>query len=246
MELSIVVPCYNEEENIHLLVSRIIQALDEIEALKGHYEIVLVNDGSKDQTGTVIESVAKQFPCIVPCHHSVNQGIVSGWRTGFKASKGRFVMTTDADLQYLPEDIPRLYQEAQNHSCDLVQGWRKEHREGGLRAILSVGLSLMLNFLFGMNLKDIKSGFILYRRECFEKILDYKGNYYFFQHFITVSGHAYGFSIRQVPIVFDRRNAGTSFIQSPFRFSLKALHDIPIALWEYRFKRNRLKKTEWV
>ena len=243
LELSIIVPCYNEEENIALLVERIERALTPFESGGSRYEIILVNDGSTDRTGERIEEAARESRHVVARHHERNAGIVGGWRTGLAAAKGRFVLTTDADLQYRPEDIPALYQTAVEEGCDLVQGWRREHREGNrLRLVLSLGLSLLLNALFGMRLKDIKSGFILYRRETFEAILAYEGNYHHFQHFITIAAHAHGFTIRQIPIVFDKRNAGASFIQSPLRFSLRALHDIPIALWEFRLRRGRLRR----
>ncbi|RME03317.1 MAG: glycosyltransferase family 2 protein [Deltaproteobacteria bacterium] len=244
MELSIIVPCYDEEENITPLLERIEAALADFEG-EGHaYEIILVDDGSTDRTGERIEAAAATDSHVVACHHERNRGIVAGWRTGLSVARGRFVLTTDADLQYRPEDIPTLYRTAIETGADLVQGWRREHREGSrLRIVLSLGLSHLLNLLFGMRLKDIKSGFILYRRPCFEKILAYRGNYRHFQHFITIAAHAHGFSIRQIPIVFEKRHAGASFIQAPLRFSLEALHDIPIALWEYRFQRRRLEGT---
>src|SRR5689334_2396223 len=87
--LSVIVPCFNEEKNLPLLVNRINQSVGQA-AIPA--EIVLVNDGSRDATGSVIDRLAKQFDNIRPVHHPVNQGIVGGWRSGLKASTGTWVL----------------------------------------------------------------------------------------------------------------------------------------------------------
>jgi phenylacetate-CoA ligase len=245
IELSIVVPCYNEEGNIRLLVERLQQALKELDI---PVEIILVDDCSRDRTRLVIEQLVREYPdVVVGQYHPVNQGIVGGWKTGLAAAQGKYVLTTDADLQYRPEDIPSLYNEMVGGNYDLVQGWRREHREmNRTRRILRRGFSLLLNWLFSMRLDDIKSGFVLYRRECFADILHYRMNYVCFQHFITIAAHYKGYRIRQIPVVFDKRHAGDSFIQTPILFSLKALVDLPLALWEYRrleARQTRLRRN---
>jgi glycosyltransferase involved in cell wall biosynthesis len=170
----------------------------------------------------------------------VNRGIVEGWRSGLAASKGDLVLTTDADLQYAPEDIPPLYREMVSGDWDLVQGWRKDREEPNyLRDVLSVGLSRILQWIFSMNLQDVKSGFICYKRQVFADILDYEQKYFSFQSLITVAAHFKGYRIRQVPITFFRRHAGESFIKRPVIFSLKAATDLPKAFYEYRIRKRR-------
>ncbi|PYQ13041.1 MAG: hypothetical protein DMH00_05095, partial [Acidobacteria bacterium] len=117
--LSVIVPCFNEEKNLPLLVNRTNRALGNA-AIPG--EVVLVNDGSRDGTGAVIDLLAKQFQNVRAVHHASNRGIVEGWRSGLAASSGEWVLTTDADLQYAPEDIPRLYEAMKTGGWDLVQG----------------------------------------------------------------------------------------------------------------------------
>ena len=235
--LSVIVPCFNEEKNLPLLVNRINQSVGQA-AIPA--EIVLVNDGSRDATGSVIDRLAKQFENVRPVHHPVNQGIVAGWRSGLKASSGAWVLTTDADLQYAPEDIPALYGEMETGGWDLVQGWRKDREDPSkIRELLSVGLSRMLQWIFSMDLQDVKSGFVLYRREVFADILDFRQSYFSFQSLITVAAHFKGYRIRQVPITFHRRHAGESFIQRPLWFSLKAATDLPKAFYEYRIQKRR-------
>jgi glycosyltransferase involved in cell wall biosynthesis len=235
--LSVVVPCFNEEKNLSVLVNRINQAMGSA-GIPG--EIVLVNDGSRDGTGALADQLSRQFQNVRAVHHPVNRGIVEGWRSGLAASRGDLVLTTDADLQYAPEDIPPLYREMAGGGWDLVQGWRRDREEPSwLRDVLSVGLSKVLQWIFSMNLQDVKSGFICYRKDVFRDILDYRMRYFSFQSLITVAAHFKGYKIRQVPITFFRRHAGESFIKRPLIFSLKAASDLPKAFWEYRIRKRR-------
>jgi len=234
--LSVIVPCFNEEKNLPLLVNRTNRAVGG-ESIPG--EIILVNDGSRDGTGAMIDTLAKQFQNVKAVHHPVNRGIVAGWRSGLSASTGDWVLTTDADLQYAPEDIPVLYRAMQGGGWDLVQGWRKDRSDPKSREFLSVGLSKLLQWMFSMDLQDVKSGFVLYRREVFSDILDFKQSYFSFQSLITVAAHFKGYRIHQVPIVFHPRHAGESFIRRPLIFSLKAATDLPKAFVEYRIRKRR-------
>lgn len=98
--------------------------------------------------------------------------------------------------------------------------------------------SRLLNLLFGMKLKDNKSGFILYRREAMQRVMAEREGFRLFQHFVAVAAHAHGLKIVEVPVAFDRRRAGTSFITNVFRFALRAFADLPLALWKFRFRRG--------
>jgi phenylacetate-CoA ligase len=241
LDLSVVVPCYNEEDNLRELVGRTVHAL----AAEGvsRFEILLVDDGSTDATGTVINELADEYSQVVSVIHPENRGIVAGWRSGFEMSRGGVVLTTDADLQYAPEDIPLLYRECVSGSWDLVQGWRKNYREKSLlRKLLSTGFSGILRLLFFLPLRDVKSGFIAYRREVLEDILDYRFHYFSFQSLPTVAAHFKGYRMKQVPITFHQRFAGASSIESPILFSIRTALDLPKALVEYRFLKQRRKK----
>jgi phenylacetate-CoA ligase len=235
-DLSIVVPCFNEEGNLDELTGRLKGVLDLLR-LRG--EIVLVDDGSRDGTRGVIERLAREHPEVRGVFHQRNEGIVAGWKSGCAAARGRFVLTTDADLQYTPEDLPRLWREMQKGGAELVQGWRIAHNfKSTTRWLLSVCFSFFLNRLFGTRLRDIKSGFILYTREAYRESLEYQGPYRYFQHFVTINAVSKGLRIRQVPVIFEQRHAGRSFITSPLLFSLRSLGDLPRAFVEFRL-RNR-------
>ncbi|NLH48172.1 MAG: glycosyltransferase family 2 protein [Myxococcales bacterium] len=232
MDCSIIVPCFNEEQALPLLVRRIAD-------LREHWdwssELVLVDDGSRDDTWLTIQRLRETHPFIVPVRHAGNRGIVAGWRSALAAASGRHVALLDADLQYRPEDLPALREKLRESMADVVQGARvSEPNRTPLRRLMTAGLSLLLNLLFGMHLKDNKSGFLLCRREVLADVLETRFRYRNFTHFIAVAIHARGYRIAQVPVVFDPRAAGESFIKNPWRFALRSLLDFPPALWEFR------------
>jgi phenylacetate-CoA ligase len=231
-QLSIIVPCYNEEANLPELVRRTRETLA-LHRLPG--EILLIDDCSRDGTRAVIESLARAHPEVRGLYHDENRGIVGGWRTGLAAARAPLVVITDADLQYAPEDIPRLYHILKREGPDVVQGWRIAHNfRDTYRYLLSVGFSFLLNRLFGTRLNDIKSGFLCTRREVFAEMLATRQRYRFPQHFIVVNAVAKGYVVRQEPILFWQRQAGESFIRSPLRFGLASLGDLPRAVREFR------------
>jgi len=237
VDLSVIVPCFNEEENLPGLAARTRTAL---EGMKISWEMILVDDGSRDRTRERIQAASRTEPRIRGAFHEKNRGIVAGWVTGLLQSRGRFVLPLDADLQYRPEDIPRLWAAGTETGADLVQGWRAPaDREDQNRQGYSRLFSRLLNIVFGMNLKDNKSGFILYRREAMEKVMAEREGFRLFQHFVTVASHALGYRMVEVPVAFDRRQAGASFITNVFFFALRAFLDFPLALWKFRIARRQ-------
>jgi len=233
IEISVIVPCFNEEANLAELAARVLRVFD-ARGLDG--ELILVNDGSRDDTWGEIERLAAGDPRVRGVNHERNMGIEAGWRSGLEASKGRLVSIMDADLQNLPEDIWRLYREIRNNQVDLVQGYRSSiGRLKDGRYISSIGLNFILNFCFKMKARDNKSGFIMCRREVMADILRHRFRYRYFQTFITVAAKAKCYTIREVETLFEPRYLGKSFIS---KFSPKvyfwALWDVLKALVEYR------------
>lgn len=239
--LSILVPCYNEADNIEAFVSRTLDAL----AVAGtDAEILLVDDGSRDGTLNAIEAMAQRHPEVWALHHETNRGIAESWKTAVAAARAPLVLITDADLQYAPEDIPRLHRLLEGGVADVVQGQRVTTAGGpSYRQALSVAFSGLLNGLFGTRLRDAKSGFLCAPRAVFREMLQTRYRYRCPQHFIVVNAVSKGFRIRQEPVHFGARRAGRSFIQSPLRFALVALTDLPRAFWEFRILNRRRSRA---
>lgn len=238
MELSVIVPCFNEEANIPELVARM---ADVFRTGGFEAELILVDDGSSDRTWQVIEEHKERFPFVVGKRHPENRGIAAGWRTGVAAARGRLVCVIDADLQYQPEDILRLRRELLFSNVDIVQGWRSPvGRDKDPRYWYSRGLNKILNTAFGMDLQDNKSGFVLCAREVFADLLGYRGNYSYWQSFIMVAAHAKGYTYKQVETLFEQRRAGKSFLaDAPVGPIMKSFVDIGRAVVEYKIKPAR-------
>jgi phenylacetate-CoA ligase len=239
IEITVIAPALNEELNLPELTRRVLQTF-EMGNVKG--ELVIVDDGSTDGTARIVRELMKQHPgVVVGQFHGANKGIAESWRTGVRAARGTYACVIDSDLQYQPEDIPRLLRALVDYAVDVVQGWRSAvGRERGARFYLSRGFNTLLNTTFGMNLQDNKSGFVMATREVLEDLLNYEGNYYYWQSFIMVAAKAKGYSYKEVEVLFERRRQGTSFLDAQaYRASFRSLVDLAKAAVEYRVKASR-------
>jgi phenylacetate-CoA ligase len=235
-DLTVIAPCLNEELNIPELVRRTLAVFDR-GGLDG--ELVLVDDGSTDSTRTVIERFAREHPGrVTGIVHERNRGIAAAWRSGVDAARGARVAFIDADLQYQPEDLLRLYRAIDEHHVDVVQGWRSPvGRERGTRYNVSRVFNWMLNAAFGMTLRDNKSGFVMCAKEVMDDLLTFRGHYAYWQSFIMVAAHAKGYSYREVETLFENRRAGSSFLTgNTLRVSARSVLDLARAYREYRVR----------
>ncbi len=248
LELSVIAPCFNEALNIPELSQRLLAMFDGA-GIRG--EVVLVDDGSADDTARVIREHSRKDPRVVGVFHRINRGMAGAWRSGANAARGAHVAIIDADLQYQPEDVLRLYRTLLESSVEVVQGWRSSvGRERGLRYSLSRGFNTILNSAFGMSLRDNKSGFVCCAREVMQDLLTYQSHYAYWQSFLMVAAHAKGYSYKEIEAIFEDRKQGHSFLEGrAMRATARCLVDVGTALWEYRVRtqpydlsRNFLKK----
>lgn len=142
----------------------------------------------------------------------------------------------DGDLQYLPEDVYRLYRELKYSNADVVQGWRSMiGRVKGVRYFISRALDIMLRVLFRMKMFDIKSGFFICERDIFAHILQRRLSYAYFQTLVMVSAHAKGYKIQQIETLFEDRKLGTSFLPvMPIKAIARSLVDLAKGVVEFR------------
>lgn len=125
MRTSIIVPIYNEVENIRPLVAQVTAVMDQ---LAGESELVLVNDGSQDGSSQVLDELAAAEPRLVVVHFRKNYGQTAAMQAGLEAARGEFLVTLDGDLQNDPNDIPKMLEQLEQ-SYDLVHGWRKHRHD---------------------------------------------------------------------------------------------------------------------
>jgi len=172
-------------------------------------------------------------------HHARTRGIPAAWRTAHAAARGDWVCTIDADLQYQPEQIPRLWEALHDSGADIVQGVRSDaSRSRDLRFLLSKGLGALLNRTFGMSLRDNKSAFFLCRREVLASLLGYRQHYRHWQCFVMVAAHHHGYRIHEVETPFaPRRNGRSAFGTLALGPTLGVAIDFLPALREYRRRR---------
>jgi phenylacetate-CoA ligase len=242
VELSLVVPCLNEEDNVTLLATRFFEAAN----LHGvAAEVVFVDDGSTDQTLLRIRNLESKTPARVKViSNSSNVGIAESWSVGIEKAVGEFVCLIDADLQNPPEEVLRMLRIIRETKCDLVRGIRcSSNSDKSARFVMSRILNWLLNCLFGMKSRDNKSGFILTKRDLAKRILQDRQRYRFFQTFLGVSAESLEARAVEVETPFYARHSGDSFLDHQSLFvAFKVLCDFPQALWMYRFRKSQRRQ----
>ncbi len=169
--LSVVIPCYNEENTLGAIVERVLAA----DRCGLGIEIVIVDDGSRDRSVAVMTELAASHPEIVTALHGVNQGKGAALRTGFQKATGDIVLVQDADLEYSPADYPKLLKPFLDGRADVVFGSR--FKGGDESRVLyfwhSIGnrvLTLASNMFTDLNLTDMETCYKAFRREIIQGI----------------------------------------------------------------------------
>lgn len=158
--LSLVLPAHNEEDNIEIVIRR---ALDVLPRHIDSFEIIPVDDGSKDATGRIVDRMAAEDERIRPVHHPVNRGYGGALKSGFAASRNDYVMFMDADRQFDIADIQRLAPFIPTH--DIVAGFRMERSDPMHRRIFAEIFNLAVRILFGVHMRDLDCAFKVFRGE---------------------------------------------------------------------------------
>ncbi|MDE0088280.1 MAG: glycosyltransferase family 2 protein, partial [Candidatus Poribacteria bacterium] len=183
--LSIVIPVYNEEENIVPLFEKI-QAV--CETLEGTYEVLFVDDGSQDGTFTVLSKLSQTFPQVVVIRFQKNAGQTAAMAAGFEFAKGQRIISMDGDLQNDPADIPRLLEKL-DEGYDLVCGWRKERQDKFLtRRVPSIAANWIIGKVTGVPIHDNGCSLKAYRASIIKQVPLYGEMHRFIPAMSTVAG----------------------------------------------------------
>ncbi len=168
MDISVVVPLYNEEESLPELHAWIKRVMDEN---KFSYEIIFVNDGSKDRSWEVIEKLAKEFPEVHGIKFRRNYGKSPALYHGFARAQGDVVITMDADLQDSPDEIPELYRMVMEDGYDLVSGYKQKRYDPLSKTIPTKLFNATARKVSGIkNLHDFNCGLKSYRKDVVKNI----------------------------------------------------------------------------
>ncbi len=210
----VIIPTYNEKENIEAIIKAILN-------LPREFEILIIDDGSPDGTGKIVKNIQESHADIIHLiERAGKQGLGTAYIAGFKwaiANKYEYIFEMDADFSHDPNDLVHLHDACLNQKADLAIGSRYISGVNVVnwpmgRVLMSYFASVYVRFITGMKIMDTTAGFKCYRRQVLETIkldkIRLKG--YAFQIEMKFTTWKYGFKIIEVPIIFTDRKQGAS------------------------------------
>ena len=232
MKIAIVIPTYNEKNNIGELIENIF-------SIKLDFDLFIVDDNSPDGTGELVEEFSKNNSRIHLITKQKKEGIGPAYLYGFTQvinQNYEYIIQMDADMSHNPKDIPQMIKKTKN--CDVVIGSRYSNGISVInwplkRLMLSCFANFFARILSGVPIKDSTGGFKCFKAEVLQEI-DFnkiKSNGYFFQIEMNYFSYKLGYKICEIPIVFTDRHAGTS------KMSRKIIIEAFLKLFFLRFKR---------
>jgi dolichol-phosphate mannosyltransferase len=208
VQLSIVLPAFNEEGNIERAVR---DAAAAAQALVTQYEVVAVDDGSRDRTGALLTALEAELgPTLLVVRHPKNRGYGAALRSGFHAAHGDLVFYTDSDNQFdlgeLKDFLPLMA------SCDAALGFRVDRKDPWLRRFVSGGFNTLSSLAFGMSVRDLNCSFKLFRRELIQG-LPLESDDFFIDTEMVARIHSGGWRYVQRGVRHFPRTAGRSTVR---------------------------------
>ena len=201
LDLSVVIPIYNERENLVPLEEKLNETLARLNL---DYEIILVDDGSQDGSGELICKLQKHNPHLRLIRFAGNFGQSAAFMAGFRAAHGETIITMDADLQNDPADIPLLLEKT--GEFDVVCGWRHERNDPWIKKISSKIANAVRNRLSQETIADTGCSLKAFRRECIAPLVLFNGMHRFFPTLMKMEG----FTVTEVKVRHHSRLHGQS------------------------------------
>lgn len=214
----VIIPTYNEIENISNIIDAVILQSEE-------FDVLIIDDGSPDGTASVVRNKMHQFEGRVFLEERKGKlGLGTAYIHGFKWAKKHdydYIIEMDADFSHSPNDLPKLYNACKNDGADLSIGSRYISGVNVVnwpmsRVLMSYYASAYVRIITGMKVRDTTAGFVCYKRKVLETLdldkIEFKG--YAFQIEMKFKAYKHGFKIKEVPIIFVNRELGTSKMNS--------------------------------
>lgn len=230
VEVSVVVPLYNEEESVTILHREVTDVLTRIQV---PYEIVFVNDGSTDGSPALLEEIAASDPSVTVLHLRRNFGKAAALSSGFQETRGRIIITMDADLQDNPSEIPTFIDRIEA-GYDLVSGWKINRKDPIEKTLPSKLFNRVVSASTGLQIHDFNCGFKAYSR----KLIDTLRIYGELHRYIPALAHSQGFKVTEVPVDHRPRSYGKS--KYGWERYLRGLLDLLTVLFLTRYTRKPL------
>jgi len=222
--LSVVVPVYNERDNLSPLTAQILKALT---GQVRSFEIIYVDDGSTDGSGPLLDELARYYLEVRVFHFDRNYGQTSAFHAGFHQAGGELIATLDGDLQYDPADILTLLPLAEHY--DLVCGWRQDRHDTLVKRLSSRIANAIRNAVIHDGVHDTGCSLKVFRRRVVERIPLFEGMHRFF----PALARLYGFTVTEVPVRHFPRAHGQSKYGIGNRI-FKGLRDLLAVRWMQR------------
>ena len=204
-DISVIISIFNEEESLRELVEWIEKVM---ESNRFSYELIMVDDGSKDRSWEIILGLAKKNSCIRGISFRRNYGKSAALYCGFKEAEGRVVITMDADLQDSPEEIPEMYRMITEDGYDIVSGWKKHRKDNAITKNLPSKLyNATARKITGIRLHDMNCGLKAYRNEVVKNIEVYGEMHRYIPYLAKNAGFD---KITEKPVHHQKRKYGKS------------------------------------
>ena len=235
-ELSVFYPCYNEEKNIESTVAKTIPVLKKI---TGKWEIILINDGSKDNTAKVLETIKKQAPKQIKIiTHNPNRGYGGAVKSGLYNSKYKWITFTDSDGQFDFSEVVNLIKRQQQTKADIVIGYYLSRQVSKLTILTSKIWELIVFILFGLKVTDIDCAFKLINKKVVDTIpkLESERGAFISSEFLIKAKKA-GFKIAEVGVHHYPRTEGQATGRN-LKVIIKSFSDLFRLWYKINFKRD--------
>jgi glycosyltransferase involved in cell wall biosynthesis len=203
--ISLVLPAYNEADNIEPMVA---EATPALQAVAADYEIIVVDDGSADETAAVTRKVMESDSHVRLVQHPVNQGFGAAVFSGFTSAEKDWIFYTDADRQFVLSELERFV--PYMDQVDLIAGYRAPRRDPFMRVLYGKGWSMLCTLFFGYTVRDVDCGFKLFRREIIQELapsIESRGATFSIEWLVRAKRAGYRFV--ELPVSHRARVAGS-------------------------------------